>query len=404
MPIKNHLPPRHSTPESLDVMMTVTSPAGWAMLLCCIATLLGVMVWSVVHRIPERVHGQGLLIPGRTQAVEAPVSGIVTRLFVEPGQSVKKDDRIIAVTVPNAVEELEILRQDLAKLELDSKSEDIASASVSTASQEAYEENVRSTREQLNRARVAENRNQTRLALQRRGGFSTAEQQGVIAELKNAQTQIATMGQNLESLEKSRLDEIYGVSGERRAREERLRAKREEIFQKELSVERIIGAENDGRVFNVLVDEGDTISADQVLVRLEQTGQDLQALIYVPSRPGQKVRLDDQAEVSPSNIGKANFGSIKAKVTAKADYPSTRAGLVNDLRNETLAEEYIASGAPLRMEVTLTADAADPSGYQWTGGKGPAMQLNSGTPCQVTLIVDQKRPIDYVVPLFKKKQ
>lgn len=402
MPTRKTKAARPSSPESLDFMMQVTSPAGWTLLAVCIFILVSATVWSVVHRIPERVHGQGLLIPGRTQAVEAPVNGIITRLYVQPGQSVKKDDPILALTVPNAVEELDILRQDLASLERDSASEDIASTTASTAAQRAYEENVRSYREQLSRARVAENRSQTRLARQRSGGFSVAEQQPVAAEIKNFQTQIATLVQNLESIEKSRLDELYGVSGEKRAREERLRAKREEIFQKELQVERVIGAERDGMVFSVMVSEGDTISADQVLVRLEETEQELQALIYVPSRPGQKVRLDDVAEVSPSNIGQANFGSIKARVTTKSDYPSTRAGLVNDLRNETLADEYLASGAPLRMEITLATDPSDPSGYQWTNGKGPAMRLNSGTPCEVTLIVDQKRPIDYVVPVFKK--
>ncbi len=402
MPTRKSPAARPSSPESLDYMMQVTSPAGWMLLAACIFVLLSAVIWSIVHRIPERVQGQGLLIPGRTQAVEAPVNGIITRIFVEPGHTVQKDDPIVALTVPNAVEELEILRQDLAGLERDSASEEIASTSASTAAQVAYEENVRSYREQLSRARVAENRSTTRLARQRSGGFSVAEQQPVAAEIKNFQTQIATLVQNLESLEKSRLDELYGVSGEKRAREERLRAKREEIFQKELQVERVIGAERDGTVFSVMVSEGDTISADQVLVRLEETNQDLQALIYVPSRPGQKVRLGDVAEVSPSNIGKTNFGSIKARVTTKSDYPSTRAGLVNDLRNETLADEYLAGGAPLRMEVTLATDPSDPSGYQWTAGKGPAMRLNSGTPCEVTLIVDQKRPIDYVVPLFKR--
>ena len=401
---KQSLPAQPSSPESLDVMMKVTSPAGWTLLLACIGALLATVVWSVVHRIPERVHGQGILIPGRTQALEAPVGGIVTRVFVEPGQTVKKDDSMIALTVPNAMEELEILRQDLFNLERDDLSEDKASDTVGNASKAAYEENVRSYRDQLNRARVSENRAQTRLARQKTGGFSVAEQQPVAAEIKNAQAQIATLVQNLEALEKSRLDELYGVSGEKRAREERLRAKREEIFQKQLLVERVIGAESDGRVFNVMVEEGETISADQLLVRLEQTGQDLGALIYVPSRPGQKVRVSDIAEVSPSNIGKASYGSIKATVSSKADYPSTRAGLINDLRNETIADEFLASGAPLRMEIALTADPSDPSSYQWTGGKGPRVQLNSGTPCQVTLIVDQKRPIDYVVPLFKKRE
>ena len=67
---------------------------------------------------------------------------------------------------------------------------------------------------------------------------------------------------------------------------------------------------------------------------------------------------------------------------------------MNDIHNETLAETYVKGGAPLRMELTLQQNENEFSGYAWTEGKGPQARLIAGTGCDVTLIVDQKRPID----------
>jgi hypothetical protein len=53
-----------SSPERLDVLMTVTSPRGWLALLT-LAGLLGVLVgWIRYGSIPTRVEGQGMLIRG----------------------------------------------------------------------------------------------------------------------------------------------------------------------------------------------------------------------------------------------------------------------------------------------------------------------------------------------------
>jgi HlyD family secretion protein len=74
---------------------------------------------------------------------------------------------------------------------------------------------------------------------------------------------------------------------------------------------------------------------------------------------------------------------------------------LKDLGNERLVEEYSAGGAPLRVEVTLEKDETAFSGYRWTSGKGPGISIFSGTPCSATIIVGEKRPIDYVIPVFK---
>jgi len=41
------------------------------------------------------------------------------------------------------------------------------------------------------------------------------------------------------------------------------------------------------------------------------------------------------------------------------------------------------------------------SGYDWGGGSGPNLKLSSGTPTSVRVLVEERRPISYVIPLLR---
>jgi len=61
-------------------------------------------------------------------------------------------------------------------------------------------------------------------------------------------------------------------------------------------------------------------------------------------------------------------------------------------------KEFLAAGAPVEIRVALTPDATAPSGYAWSSGAGPPIELSSGTPCEATILVSTQRPIDLVLP------
>ena len=54
------------------------------------------------------------------------------------------------------------------------------------------------------------------------------------------------------------------------------------------------------------------------------------------------------------------------------------------------------------MVVELRRDESTPSGFEWSSSEGPPSQVYSGTQCQATVAVEKKKPISYVIPLFKK--
>ena len=74
---------RLSSPEQLDTAMRVTSPAGWVALVALGALIIGVVVWSFVAQLPERVDATGMLLRGEdVKTVQAPATGRVADIKV----------------------------------------------------------------------------------------------------------------------------------------------------------------------------------------------------------------------------------------------------------------------------------------------------------------------------------
>jgi HlyD family secretion protein len=74
--------------------------------------------------------------------------------------------------------------------------------------------------------------------------------------------------------------------------------------------------------------------------------------------------------------------------------------MMGALRNEQLVDSFIqeAGGAPIAVRAELTADKGTPSGFRWSSGKGPDVNLTSGTRCSGAVITRSQRPIALVFP------
>ncbi len=105
-----------ASPERLDVLMRVTSPMGWLALTTVGGILIGVIVWSILGSIPERIDGQGVLLRGGGKnEIRATGSGTIT--IAQPqGQRHRQDRHSRSARTPRRktpTKELEEQRQDL---------------------------------------------------------------------------------------------------------------------------------------------------------------------------------------------------------------------------------------------------------------------------------------------------
>ena len=94
-----------SNPERLDELMVVTKPKAWVALMTFGILIYLIALWSYFGRIPDRVSGKGILIPGGSLLqVEADTTGMITSIFVKVGDVVEEGQKIAGVSK----EELEL--------------------------------------------------------------------------------------------------------------------------------------------------------------------------------------------------------------------------------------------------------------------------------------------------------
>jgi len=91
---------RISSPEQLDVLMSVTNPVGWLALLITLVVVVTIVAWGFLGRLPVVTHAPGILVhPGRIKGVFSLVAGQVVELNVDVGQPVA-EGRVVARIQP----------------------------------------------------------------------------------------------------------------------------------------------------------------------------------------------------------------------------------------------------------------------------------------------------------------
>src|SRR5262245_26108352 len=104
-----------ASPERLDVLMKVTSPMGWLSLLTVAGILVGVIIWSILGSIPERIDGQGVLLRGGANTeIRATGQGIVESLDLKLGQVVSSG-QIVGTARQEGDKQIDVIRTRLSE-------------------------------------------------------------------------------------------------------------------------------------------------------------------------------------------------------------------------------------------------------------------------------------------------
>ncbi len=160
-----------------------------------------------------------------------------------------------------------------------------------------------------------------------------------------------------------------------------------------------------GRIVELLIDVGSPIEKNAPLMSLEGLNPagrvDLVAVIYMAPAEGKKIRPGMEVQVSPSTVRREEYGFMRGQVASVGQFPATPQGMLRVLGNSELVKTLSAVGAPIEVRVTLSADAANTSGYAWSSPAGPPLQVDSGTLCAAWITLEQRRPISLMIPALK---
>ena len=108
-----------------------------------------------------------------------------------------------------------------------------------------------------------------------------------------------------------------------------------------------------------------------------------EAVVSVPATIGLQVRPGMEVRIYPADVDRESYGFLRGNVAAVA-----QAQPAADTAPATLA-----------VRVALVSDPATPSGYRWSLPPGPSIALADGMAGSATIILAQRHPISFVLPL-----
>lgn len=367
---------RLSSPEQLDMMVRITSPAGWVALTALIGLIVVAIMWSIFGSIPTKVIGSAMLIKtGGVVEVSARSSGLITDVSVRAGDMVKRGQKIARIAQPDLLEQFNSLKARKAEL--------LTKSQMSQALLQQKRETLKSDNEALRR-RLDDQRDLLKDGLITRQSLLTTQQQleQNAAALKELGLRKVDIELELAQIERN-LDSI------------KVRLK--------LSTDVI--SPYSGRVLEVKLDENSIVQAGSSILNMELAGdsiKDLEVIVFVSSLDGKKVKPGMDIFISPSTIKREEYGYMVGKVTAVAEFPSTSQGMMRILQNQQLVQQLSAGAAPIQINADLTPDAGATSGYKWTSPGGPPVLIQSGTLGTANISIRSQRPISLVIPMLRE--
>lgn len=351
------------SPEQLDALLPITSPAGWLALLAVGMLLAVTMVWAFTGTIIRTATGHGIIVRNSAVGiieVSGQGTGAILDVLVEQGDVIKAGEAIAKLDLSQIQEQLANQQEALSKLREQDRLQ-----------REDEEERLRIMEEKL--------ANQQNL-------FS----KGLITKTPVLETRSA----------------IYEVQARSFQRQQQIleQSLRIRELQTKYDQEGVIRSSHEGRVTEVVVSRGNFVQPGKTILRIESLHGTYEAVVYVPAIEGKKVKEGMTVRLAPSIVKPEEFGYLMAQVAWVSPFPVTREYLMSELgSNEHLVNSLLENGTAVELVARLQPDPATPSGFRWSSSRGPNLKLESGTLCQSSVVLERVRPISLLVPFIKKQ-
>jgi HlyD family secretion protein len=403
---------RLSSPEQLDQLMQVTTPRGWLMLVGIGALLATALAWGVLGSVPERIAGQGILIrSGGVLEVEAPGEGRVTDVAVRVGDVVSEGQVVARIQRQDLVLRIqqaraqvgELRRQHAQQLQFGSRDEQLQAAHRAQRREQlgAVVDAGSSTLRALNE-RIDSEEQLVRQGLITRQALLATTQQRDQAEERVRQARSELVALDAEAGQVANQARQAAVESQTRLTEaERALAQ----LESELRTTSEVTSPYTGRVLEVIVEQGSMVTRGQPILTVDLTGKavkGLEAILYIPSVHGKKIRPGMEVQIAPSTVKKEEFGYLLGTVTYVSDFPVTPQGMQRVLKNEQLVATLSGDDAPYEIHADLLPDPDNVSTFRWTSSEGPPIRIQSGTVASGGVVVERRRPILMVIPQLRR--
>ena len=397
-----------SSPEQLDSLMQVTTPKGWIALIGLIVLILAGLVWGIFGRTAERVSGAGILIKeGGIFGIESRGGGIITDVLVNVNDDVKEGQVVVRVSQVEVAQEIKQTETLLADLRANRG----RSTQLIQRNRDAELSSLKEERQRLLRSNGAlgsqikflEGRLKAQTEAADAGLITRDVVQGTAQELENARgALISNQAQEQQFQAREASLRNQAEQGAFTLDQEIARTERQlEMTKLRHTQGTEVVSPYAGKVVSRLVDAGQEVRPGQAVFYVELTDQPLQAVAFIPLQ-GARLRPGLIAQLSPEGISWEEYGYMLGVVVSVMQGPSNPDSMTRMLRNQTLITQFTSAGSVYEVRVRPLRDASTPTGFKWTSREGPPIKIGSGTLLRIQIPVQEKRPIELVIPTVRQ--
>jgi HlyD family secretion protein len=401
---------RAASPEQLDHLVVITRPFDWVAGLVILLALAGAITWGFVGRIPTRVPGEGILISSGGKVVDAvsAAAGRLASVEVSVGDHVAQGQLIARIAQTdteqrhrNAAEVYREREREDADLNARIETELAAKAKNFVKLEAAFEQIIRATSQRIEYLTVEVKNLEGLLA---KGITTRRNVEDRRRELTDAQQRKEDAQNEILKLRAQKLDLETQRAKDREDSQFRLNEARRQMQQLagELGRNTEVLSPIEGLVIEVKTSSGSVLSVGTPVIGIRTESARLEALVYIPADRGKSVKPGMEVRLEPSTVKREEFGTLVGTVLSISEFPITPQGMLAELRNDNLVSRFSHDGAPYAAVVQLQSDEHTATGYRWAVGSGPQIRLTSGTLTRAEITTRNRRPIELVVPLFKR--
>lgn len=170
-----------------------------------------------------------------------------------------------------------------------------------------------------------------------------------------------------------------------------------------------VRSETAGRVLELTGIVGEMVTSGNRLASIKKEraprspapDTDLSVVAYFTIGDGTRITKGMRVQITPDTVKREEFGGIVGTVYAVSEYPVTFEGVQNIVYNPSIASELYEGKRTMEVFIKLSTDAKTASGYRWTSSRGPNIKVSVGTTSVVRIMVEEKPPITFLLPVLR---
>jgi|GEM_PF-4951421 len=397
---------RHVLADELDSMMVVVRPKGWLAIYSGLAILLIIIIWSFVGRIPIIVSGLAISLSSEgTYVVIARAQGTVVEILAHSGQEVKKGDVLVKVADPISYLAIQVQEQKIEVMQTNLKELREKIAQEDKDRQESIQKKITSEEFALANSEgtipYLEKDLESKIRLNEQGIISQPDVEKARTELIRTKNAIQQHKANILSLQADKA--VAYRAGEIKVAESALFDAKNQLERQMLERSFLeIRSDKDGTILEIDVAIGNQVKEGQVVATVElplTEGQQLRFYAAIGGEYGVLLKEKLPVQIEVAGIDPKQYGYLLGKIDFVSPYPVSQAEMTAAVANPQLAE-FLKGGqqAVYSLSIVLIPDESTQSGFAWTTRYGPPKKISTGTLAIARIVVEEKRPIFYVLP------